>query len=58
MENHKTCRECKKKMNVMNFMEGTSFCVACYNEREHRAIWADPYGGDDLAYFGTMDGAW
>ena len=45
-------------MNVMNFMEGTSFCVDCYSDREHRAIWADPCGGDDLAYFGTMEGAW
>ena len=58
MECEKTCRECKKKMPRMNFMEGTNLCVACYNDREHRAIWADPYGGDDHAYYGTMEGAW
>mgnify|MGYP001595431699 CR=1 FL=1 len=56
MEN-KTCRECKKTMNVMCFVERTSLCVPCYDAREHRQMMADPYMGDDFALYNQME-AW
>ena len=54
MEN-KTCTKCRRTMNVMCFVERTNLCVPCYDETQHNAMMADPFLGDDLAYYCSME---